>query len=124
MVSTAAFRQMLHTALAGDNACVACGGVVPVSSRAVELVESLHRAGRLEAIEPEGVRMMLLLGSLEAGCGMAAVDASGRARVSCPPCASPPERSLARELTATGPAYAGARDAGRRRFRVPLARAW
>jgi hypothetical protein len=125
VVSTAAFRQILHTALAGDNACAACGGVVPVSSRAVELVESLHNAGRLEAIEAEGVRMMLLMGSLEAGCGMAAADADGRMRVSCPPCASPVERSRARELTTTGAPYVGARKAGRRRrLRLPLARAW
>jgi hypothetical protein len=129
-VSSVAFRQILRSALAGDNACAICGGAVPVSSRALKLVERLHRAGRLEAIEPEGVRMMLVLGSFEAGCGMAASDARGRVRVSCPWCASPDEQALAREVTAGGLAVSGLRDGGtrggglRRWLPTPLQRAW
>jgi hypothetical protein len=129
-VSNVPFRQLLRPALAGDNACAICGGAVPVSSRAIKLLERLHRAGRLEAIEPEGVRMMLVLGSLEAGCGMAEADAQGRVRVSCPWCASPDEQALAREVTAGGLAFAGMRDCGsrgpglRRWLPAPLQRAW
>jgi hypothetical protein len=129
-VSSVPFRQLLRPALAGDNACAVCGGAVPVSARAIKLLERLHRAGRLEAVEPEGVRMMLVLGSLEAGCGMADADAQGRVRVSCPWCASPDEQALARELTAGGLAVAGLRDGAPRRawlrrwLPAPLQRAW
>jgi hypothetical protein len=116
-MSAVPLRQVLHSALAGENACVACGSAVPVSSRAVAQIEALHRAGSLESLEPEGVRMLLLLGSLEAGCGVAA-GADGRMRASCPWCVSPDERALAAQMTAAAPAG----TAGARRKRVALRR--
>jgi len=97
---SARFSEILLTALAGDNRCAVCGGAVPVSSQSVEQAQNLHRAGHLERMDPEGVRMLLLLGSLDAGCGVAATDADGRLRVACPPCASAGELVVAFEMTA------------------------
>ena len=94
------YSAILDRALAGDNTCAACGGLVPVSSRAVELSQTLHRDGLLERMAPEGVRMILVLGSLEVGCGVAGADAGGRVRVSCPACASADERELASSMIA------------------------
>jgi endogenous inhibitor of DNA gyrase (YacG/DUF329 family) len=94
------FSEILRAALAGDNRCAVCGGAVPVTSQSVEEARRLHRQGHLERMDPEGVRMLFLLGSLDAGCGVAAADAAGRLRVACPPCASPVERELAFEMTA------------------------
>jgi hypothetical protein len=105
-------REILRSALAGENACAACGGAVPVASTAVELLCRLHGDGRLEQMEPEGVRMILVLGSLDAGCGIADADADGRLRVSCPRCSSPGQ--LARAATmSSGPAAAISGGRGR-----------
>jgi len=94
------FSEILRVALAGDNRCAVCGGAVPVSKQSVDEARRLHRRGHLERMEPEGVRMLLLLGSLDAGCGVAPADAAGRLRVACPPCASPVEREVAFAMTA------------------------
>ena len=91
--------EILRSALAGDNACAVCGGAVPVAPAAVEFVCRLHSDGRLEQMEPEGVRMILVLGSLDAGCGLADADVEGRPRVSCPRCATPGELALAASMT-------------------------
>ncbi|HEY1778356.1 MAG TPA: hypothetical protein VGG41_19525 [Solirubrobacteraceae bacterium] len=94
------FRQILQAALAGDNRCAVCRGPVPVSAKSVEDARRLHRDGHLERMDPEGVRMLLVLGSLDAGCGVAAEDAAGRLRVTCPACASADERASALEMIA------------------------
>ena len=99
-----ALRTILSAALAGDNACARCGGAVPVAPGAVELVENMHRDGRLEHLDPEGVRMLLLLGSLEAGCALADTDAHGRVRVACPPCASSDQLARADAVSCAGSA--------------------
>ncbi len=96
----ARFSEILRAALAGDNNCAVCGGAVPVSSQSVAQVQRLHREGRLELMDPEGVRMLLLFGSLDAGCGVAAADAEGRLRVACPLCASAQELADVFDLTA------------------------
>jgi hypothetical protein len=100
------FSEILRAALAGDNRCAVCGGDVPVSSRSVEQAQKLHREGHLERMDPEGVRTLLLLGSLDAGCGIAPADAAGRLRVACPACASSDELAVAASMTDSVPAWA------------------
>ena len=107
-----AIGEILDDALAGDNSCAACGGAVPVTPAAVDLVMALHRDGSLTEMDPEGVRMLLVLGSLDAGCGATPGDADGRLRVSCPRCASTGELALAARLRAGVPLGAALR-AGR-----------
>jgi hypothetical protein len=103
---SARFSEILRAALAGDNRCAVCGGAVPVSSRSVEEARKLHRQGQLEQMDPEGVRMLLLLGSLDAGCRVAPADAAGRLRVACPSCAPSDERRFAADMNDWVPASA------------------
>jgi hypothetical protein len=91
-------EEVLAAALGGDNSCASCGGSVPVSARGVNLVHALFSAGRLDGVDPEGVRMLILLGSLDAGCGLARVPRFGRMRASCPACATAPELEMAARL--------------------------
>ncbi|HEX4032934.1 MAG TPA: hypothetical protein VHX66_00685 [Solirubrobacteraceae bacterium] len=96
--------EVLEDALAGENACVSCNGVVPVTAASVAFVTQLHADGQLDGIESEGVRMLLLLGSVDAGCGVSTEEFGTRPRVSCPSCATAPERALAAAIAgAFGP---------------------
>ena len=104
--------ELLASALDGDNTCASCGGAVPITAQSVAFVRDLHDAGELANVAPEGVRMLLLLGSVEAGCGLAADPDSGRPRVSCRDCATPAQLQAAAAISR---GFGG----GHRRFRRP-----
>jgi len=94
----ATLTELLAGALAGENTCVTCGGAVPVTAAAVGFVAQLHADGELAACDPEGVRMLLLLGSVDAGCGVVTDGHAQRPRASCPRCATPAELALATQM--------------------------
>jgi hypothetical protein len=98
--------ELLAIALDGENACVHCHGAVPVTAAAIGFVTRLHADGDLEALDPEGLRMLLLLGSVDAGCGLLRDRPASGLRVSCPSCATPTELALAARMAGGLPAPA------------------
>ena len=80
---------LLEVALAGENACVHCGGAVPVTAAAIGFVSGLHADGDLDALDPEGLRMLLLLGSVDAGCGSSVPCGRDSARGDAPAAGCP-----------------------------------
>jgi hypothetical protein len=90
--------ELLANALDGENTCVSCNHPVPVTAASVDAITRLHAYGHLEGLDPEGVRMLLVLGSVDAGCGVSIEGCGARPRVSCPSCATATERALGASL--------------------------